>query len=102
MDVLLKCRVIRYVDLLQNYKHFLISSVISGLLVQLQIFRQLYLMEWLGFLTVYLIYPRLLTGFGTLDFLINIFFGFLALLLHFLVILDGNFLQEFSIKIAVA
>ena len=74
MDVSLKCCVIRCVDLLQNYRHFLISSVISGLLVQLQIFRQLYLMEWLGFLTVYLIYPKFLTGFGTLDLLINFFF----------------------------
>ena len=58
---------------------FLISSMVLGLLDQLQIFLQLYLIELLGLLTNlgllelwHLIYPRFLTGFGTLVFLTNL------------------------------
>ena len=52
---------------------FLISSMVLGLLDQLLIFSQLYLIELLGLLTSlgllelrHLIYSRLLTGFGML------------------------------------
>ena len=58
---------------------FLISSMVIGLLDQLQIFSQLYLIELLGLLTGlgllelwHLIYPMLLTGFGMLDFFTNL------------------------------
>ena len=61
---------------------FLISSMVLGLLDQLQIFSQLYLIELLGFLTDlgllqlwHLIYPRLLTGFGMLVFFKLKFYG---------------------------
>ena len=54
---------------------FPISSMVLGLLDQLQIFSQLYLIKLLGLLTGlgllelwHLIYPRLLTGFGMLIF----------------------------------
>ena len=64
---------------------FLISSMVLGLLDQLQIFSQLYLIELLGLLTGvgllelwHLIYPRLLTGFGML-----IFFKNLSLIMEF-------------------
>ena len=57
----------------------LISSMVLGLLDQLQIFSQLYLIELLGLLTGlgllelwHLIYPRLLAGFGMLVFFTNI------------------------------
>ena len=58
---------------------FLIFSMVLGLLDQLQIFSQLYLIELLGVLTGlgllelwHLIYPRLLTGFGMLVFFTNL------------------------------
>ena len=58
---------------------FLISSMVLGLLDQLQIFSQLYLIELLELLTSlgllelwHLIYPRLLTGFGMLVFFTNL------------------------------
>ena len=58
---------------------FLISSMVLGLLDQLQIFLQLYLIELLGLLTGlgllelwHLIYPRLLTGFGMLVYFTNL------------------------------
>ena len=58
---------------------FLISIMVLGLLDQLQIFLQLYLIELLGLLTGlgllelwHLIYPRLLTGFGMLVFFTNL------------------------------
>ena len=58
---------------------FLISSMVLGLLNQLLIFSQLYLIELLGLLTGlgllelwHLIYPRLLTGFGMLVFFTNL------------------------------
>ena len=62
-----------------NVAFFLIPSMILGLLDQLQIFSQLYLIELLGLLTGlgllelwHLIYPRLLTGFGMLFFFTNL------------------------------
>ena len=58
---------------------FLISSMVLGLLDQLQIFLQLYLVELLVLLTglglcelYHLIYPRSLTGFGMLDVFTNL------------------------------
>ena len=77
---------------------FLISSMVLGLLDQLQIFSQLYLIELPGLLTDlgllelwHLIYPRLLTGFGMLVFfaklsLIEFYIRYLALYLLFSVI----------------
>ena len=74
--------------------------MVLGLLDQLLIFSQLYLIELLGLLTSlgllelwHLIYPRLLTGFGMLVFFTNLsLVGFqvryLALFLLFLVIDD--------------
>ena len=76
----------------------MISSIVLGLLGQLLIFSQLYLIEFLGFLTGLellelwqLIYSRLLTGFGMLVFFTNLsLMGFqvryLALFLLFSVI----------------
>ena len=57
---------------------FLISSVILGLLNQLQIFWHLYLIELLGLLAglgllEHFIYPRLLTGFFMLVIFTNLF-----------------------------
>ena len=58
---------------------FLISSVVLGLLNQLQIFSQFCLIELLALLTRlgllelwHLIYPRLFTGFGMLVFFTNL------------------------------
>ena len=77
---------------------FLISRMVLGLLDQLPIFSQLYLIELLGLLTSmkllemwYLIYLRLLTGFGMLVFFTNLslmefHIRYLALFLLFLVI----------------
>ena len=63
----------------RNVVFFLISSMVLGLLDQLLIFSQLYLIELLALLTGrgllklwYLIYPRLLTGFGKLVFFTNL------------------------------
>ena len=79
---------------------FLISSMVLGLLNQLQIFSQLYLIELLGLLTGlgllelwHLIYPRLLTGSDMLVFFTNLslmefYARYLALFLLFSVI-DG-------------
>ena len=64
---------------LRNLAFFLISSMVLGLLDQLQIFSQSHLIELLGLLTDlgllelwHLIYPRLLTGFGMLVFFTNL------------------------------
>ena len=85
---------------LRNVAFFLISSLDLGLLDQLQIFSQLYLIELLGLLTGlgllelwHLIYPRLLTGFSMLVFFTNLGLiefqvRYLALFLLFSVI-DG-------------
>ena len=71
---------VSFVDHLEKFVFFfLISSMVLGLLDQLQIFSQLYLIELLGLLTGlgllelwHLIYPRLLTGFDMLVFFPNI------------------------------
>ena len=93
----------------------LISSTVLGLLDQLQIFPQLYLIELLGFSTGlglielrHLIYPRLLTGFDMLVFFINLSLmefqvSYLALLFLFSVIwlqvvLDGKSSQEYPVN----
>ena len=85
--------------------------MVLGLLSQLQIFSQLYLIELLGLLTGMglleqwnLIYPRLLSGFGVLVFFTNlsqIISGqIIGLISSFLgnkwrqMVLDGNFSQE--------
>ena len=90
----------RIVDHLEKCSLFLISSMVLGLLDQLLIFPQLYLIELLGLLTGLgllelwqLIYPRLLTGLGMLIFFTDLrFLGFqvryLALFLLSLVIDD--------------
>ena len=69
----------RIVDYLEKWAFFLISSMVIGLLDQLQIFSQLYLIELLGLVTGlellklwHLIYPRLLTGFHMLVFFTNL------------------------------
>ena len=84
--------------------YFLISSMVLGLLDQLQIYSQSYLIELLRLLTDlgllerwYLTYSRLLTGFGMLVYLTN-----LSLISSFLcngnrrlrVVLDGKSSQE--------
>ena len=58
---------------------FLISSIVLGLLDQLNIFWQLYLIKLLGLATGlrllklhHLIYPRLLTGVGMMAFFTNV------------------------------
>ena len=58
---------------------FLISSIVLGLLDQLKIFWQLFLIELLGLATGlrllklhHLIYPRLLTGVGMMAFFTNV------------------------------
>ena len=85
----------RIVDHLEKCDLFLISSMVLGLLDQLQIFSQLYLIELLGILTGMgllelwdLIYPRHFTGFVMLVFFTNLCFmkfqvGYLALFLFF-------------------
>ena len=84
----------------RNVAFFLISSMVLGLLDQLQIFSQLYLIELLGLLTGLellelqcLIYRRILKGFRMLAFFKNLSLkefevGILVLFLLFLVI-DG-------------
>ena len=69
---------------------FLISSMVLGLLNQLQIFSQLHLIELFGLLTGlgllvlrHLIYPKLLTGFGMLVFFTNSLHQFLSVLRYY-------------------
>ena len=69
----------RVVDHLEKWGLFLISSMVLGLVDQLLIFSQLYLIEFPGLLTGlglleswHLIYPRLLKWFGILVFFINL------------------------------
>ena len=69
----------RIVDHLEKCGLFLISNIVLGVLDQLQIFSQLYLVELLGLLTGLgllelwcLIYPRFLTEFGMLVFFTNL------------------------------
>ena len=73
----------RIVDHLEKCRLFLISSMVLGLLDQLQIFSQLYMIELLGLLTglrllelSHLIYPRHLIGFGRLVFFTNLIWNF--------------------------
>ena len=70
---------VRILITLRNVAFFLISSKGLGLLDQLHILSQLYLVELLGLLTGlvllelwHLIYPRLLTGFAMLVFFTNL------------------------------
>ena len=69
----------RIVDHLEKCGLFLISSMVLGLVDQLQIFSQLYLIELQGLLTGlgllelwHLMCPRFLTGFGLLVFFTNV------------------------------
>ena len=69
----------RIVDHLEKCGLFLISSMVLGLLDQLQIFSQLYLIKLLGHLTSlgllelwHLVYLRLVTGFDMLVFFTNL------------------------------
>ena len=69
----------RIVDHLEKCGLFLISSMVLGLLIQLLISSQLYLIELVELLTDlgllelwHLTYPRLLTGFGMLIFFTNL------------------------------
>ena len=98
---------------------FLISSMGLGLLNQVQIFWQLYLIELLGLLTglgllelQHLIYLRLLTGFGILVFFTNLILNefqvrYFALLLFFLsnrsllVVFDVKSSQEYPVNAGV-
>ena len=97
---------------------FLISSMVLGLLDQLLIFLQLYLIELLGLLTglglldlLHLIYPKLLIGFGMLVFFTNVSFmefqvRYLAVFLLFsviddIVILDEKSSQEYPVNVGV-
>ena len=85
----------------RNVDFFLISNMVLGLLDQLLIFSQLYLIELLGLLITglgllelwHLIYPRFLTRFGMLVFFTNLSLmefqvTYLALFLLFSVIGD--------------
>ena len=91
----------RIVDHLENVVFFLISSMVLGLVDQLLIFSQLYLIELLGLLTSLgllelwqLICPRHLTGFGMLVFLTNLShmeFQVRYLALFLLVLVIDNF-----------
>ena len=79
---------------------FLISSMVLGLLDQLQIFLQFYLMEFLGLLMDlgllelwHLIYPRLLTWLDMLVFFTSLMefqVRYLALFLLFSVMVDSS------------
>ena len=68
----------RLVDHQEVGHYFLITSMNSGLLKQFQTFGKLYLIQLLGLLIgmgllrlLHLIHPRLLTGYGMLDFFKN-------------------------------
>ena len=98
----------RIVDHLEKCVFFLISSMVLGLLNQLQILLQLYLIELLGLLTglwllelYHLIYSRLLIGFGMLVFFSNlglmecqvrylVLFPLFSVIDGFQVVLDGK------------
>ena len=100
----------RIVDHLEKCGLFFISSMVLGLLDQLQIFSQLYLIELLGLLTGlellelwHLIYPRLLAGFGMLVFFTNVSLRefkvrYLALFLIFSVIDSSEWFQMESLN----
>ena len=103
----------RIVDHIQKCGLFLISSMDLGLLDQLQIFSQLYLIELLGLSTGlvllklwHVIYPSLLTGCGMLVFFTNIWiFGqIFDLISSFFsnrwlqVVLDGKSSQKYPVN----
>ena len=76
--------------------------MVLGLLDQLQIFSQLYLIELLGLLTSlgllelwHLIYPRLLTGFGMLVFFTNLSFMEFQVR-HFALFLLSSVIDDFG------
>ena len=90
--------------------------MVLGLLDQLLIFSQLYLIELLGLLTDlgllelwHLIYPWLLTGFGMLVYFTNLSlsgqtFGLISSFLsnrQLRVILDGKYSQEYPVNARV-
>ena len=85
--------------------------MVLGLLDQLQIFSQLYLIELLELLTGlgllelwHLIYPRLLTGFDMLVFFTSQIFGVVSLFLSnrwLRVVLDGKSSQEYPLNAGV-
>ena len=99
---------------LRNVAFCLISGLVSGLLNQLQIFWQLYMIELLGlsvglrlFELQHLIYLRLSTGFGTLIFfVIFCLMGFLVSYLASFCLFsvedgfekDGKSSQEYSVN----
>ena len=102
----------------RNVVFFLISSMVLGLLNQLLIFSQLYLIELLGLLAGlgllelwHLIYPRLLTEFGMLVFFTNLSCGIsgqiFGLISSFLsnrwlwVVLDEKCSQEYPVNAGV-
>ena len=88
----------------RNMAFFLISSIVSGLLVELKIFCQFYLMELLDLLGATqfnIMYSGLLIVFCTLVFFtssstIEFQVGFLALFFHFLVIYGFRFFVIFA------
>ena len=83
--------------------------MVLGLLDQLHIFSQFYLIELLGLLTSlgllelwHLIYPRLLTGFGMLVFFTNLsLMEFLVSNRRLRVILDGKSSQEYPVNAGI-
>ena len=88
--------------------------MVLGVLDQLQIFLQLYLIELLGLLTglgllklQHLIYPRHLAGFDILVFFTNVslsgqIFGPISSISSFLwVVLDGKYSQEYPVNAGV-
>ena len=109
----------RIVDHLEKHGLFLISSMVFGLLDQMQIFSQLNLIELQGLLTGlgllklwHLICPRVLTGFGILVFFTNLrsygisgeIFGLISSFLsnrQLGVVLDGKSSQEYAVNAGV-
>ena len=105
----------RIVDHLEKCGVFLIFIMVLGLVSQLEIFSQLYLIELLGLLIGmgllelwHLIYLGLLTGFGMLVFFTNLslmevlqifhlIFSFLSNK-HFKLVLDEKFSQKYPVK----
>ena len=102
----------RIVDDLEKWDLFLISSMVLGLLDQLQNFSQLYLIQLLGLLTGlgllelwHLIYPKLLTGFDTYYGISGLIFGLISSFLSnrwLWVVLDGKPSQEYPVNAGVS
>ena len=105
------------VDHLEKCGLFLISSIVLGVLDQLQIFSQLHLIDLVGLLTGlellklwHLIYRRLLTGFGMLAFFTKSYgisgqvFGPISSFLsnrRLPVVLDGMYSKEYRVNAGV-